>query len=103
MQPRGYGHGLRGIGGGPRQFLKGRRDRWIVATKYSFQPPRLTATLEAQPRRLGTETIDFYQLHSLPEEHGTYEELFRLKKAAKVRFIGASVYAAHNIDAAIDI
>jgi len=47
--------------------------------------------------------VDFYQLHSLPEEHGTYEELLRLKKAGKVRFIGASVYSAHNIAAAIEI
>ena len=85
------------------QFLRGRRDRWIVATKYSYQPAGMTATLEEQLRRLGTETVDFYQLHSLPDEHGTYEELLRLKKAGKVRFIGASVYSAHNIDAAIDI
>ena len=34
------------------QFLKGRRDRWIVATKYSYQPAGMTATLEAQLRRL---------------------------------------------------
>lgn len=85
------------------QFLKGRRDRWIVATKYSYQPAGMTATLEEQLRRLGTDTVDLYQLHSLPEEHGTYEELLRLKKAGKVRFIGASVYSAHNIDEAIDI
>jgi aryl-alcohol dehydrogenase-like predicted oxidoreductase len=85
------------------QFLKGRRDRWTIATKYSYQPAGMTATLEAQLRRLGTDVVDFYQLHSLPEEHGAYEELLRLKKAGKVRFIGASVYSAHDIDAAIDI
>ncbi|HUL18290.1 MAG TPA: aldo/keto reductase [Steroidobacteraceae bacterium] len=85
------------------QFLQGRRNRWIVASKYSYQSAGMTATLEQQLRRLGTDTIDFYQLHSLPEEHGTYEELLRLKKSGKVRFIGASVYAAPHIDEAIDI
>jgi aryl-alcohol dehydrogenase-like predicted oxidoreductase len=36
------------------QFLRGRRDRWIVTTKYSYQPAGMTATLEQQLRRLGT-------------------------------------------------
>jgi myo-inositol catabolism protein IolS len=84
------------------QFLQGRRDRWIVATKYSYQPAGMTATLEQQLRRLGTEAVDFYQLHWPPEEQGTYEELYRLKKAGKVRFIGASVYTTHEIDQVID-
>jgi aryl-alcohol dehydrogenase-like predicted oxidoreductase len=28
-------------------FLRGRRDKWIVATKYSGQQPNMTATLAA--------------------------------------------------------
>jgi myo-inositol catabolism protein IolS len=85
------------------QFLRGRRSRWIVATKYSYQPAGITATLEQQLQRLGTDRIDFYQLHSLPTEHRTYEELYRLKRDGKVRFIGASVYSARNIDEAIAV
>jgi len=33
------------------EFLRGRRERWIVATKYSFQPEGMTATLERQLTR----------------------------------------------------
>ena len=84
-------------------FLKGRRSRWIVASKYSFQSAGMTATLEAQLKRLQTEALDFYQLHSLPRGHDAYEELFRLKKAGKVRFVGASVYSARNLDEAIEV
>jgi myo-inositol catabolism protein IolS len=84
------------------EFLRGRRSRWIVATKYSFQRAGLTATLEAQLQRLGTDVIDFYQLHWLPEDPRLYEELYALKKAGKVRFVGASVYSASDIDAVID-
>ncbi|MBS0579412.1 MAG: aldo/keto reductase [Proteobacteria bacterium] len=80
------------------EFLKGRRSRWILSTKYSFQPAGMTATLEAQLRRLGTDVIDFYQLHSMPEDDRTFEELFALKKAGKVRFVGVSLYNAHDID-----
>jgi myo-inositol catabolism protein IolS len=84
------------------QFLRGRRNRWIVATKYSFQPEGLTATLEGQLKRLGTDVIDFYQLHWLPRDPHLYDELYGLKKTGKVRFIGASIYTASDIDHAID-
>ena len=86
------------------EFLRGRRNRWIVATKYSYQPAGITATLEAQLRRLGTDVIDFYQLHWSPaqQERDVYDELYRLKKAGKVRFVGLSLYSAHEIDFVID-
>ena len=80
------------------EFLKGRRNRWIVATKYSYQPGGMTATVEAQLRRLGTDVIDYYQLHSMPEDERIYQELSALKKAGKVRFVGVSLYTAHDID-----
>jgi aryl-alcohol dehydrogenase-like predicted oxidoreductase len=84
------------------EFLRDRRSRWIVATKYSFQPAGLTATLEAQLQRLGTDVIDFYQLHWLPRDPRLYEELYQLKKAGKVRFVGASIYSTSDIDHVID-
>jgi len=84
------------------EFLRGRRSRWIVASKYSYQPAGMVATLEEQLRRLGTDVIDFYQLHWPPPDRGAYEELYRLKKAGKVRFVGMSVYSAHDIDQLID-
>jgi aryl-alcohol dehydrogenase-like predicted oxidoreductase len=58
----------------------------------------MAATLEQQLSRLGTDVIDFYQLHSPPEDDRAYEELYRLKKSGKVRFAGVSLYSARNID-----
>ena len=84
------------------EFLRGRRSRWIVATKYTYQPGGMTATLEEQLTRLGTDTIDFYQLHWPPRDQGVYEELYRLKRAGKVRFVGASLYSARDIGQVID-
>jgi myo-inositol catabolism protein IolS len=84
------------------EFLRGRRSRWIVATKYSFQSPGMTATVEKQLTRMGTDYIDFYQLHSMPEDPRIYDELYALKKAGKVRFVGVSLYSASDIDEVID-
>lgn len=84
------------------EFLRGRRHRWVVATKYSYQPAGLTATLEAQLRRLGTDTVDFYQLHSPPAEPGIYEELYGLKRTGKARFVGVSLYNTRQIDDVLD-
>lgn len=84
------------------EFLRGRRSRWIVASKYSYQPAGMVATLEQQLRRLGTDVIDFYQLHWPPPDHDVYEQLYRLKKAGKVRYVGMSVYSARDITQLID-
>ena len=74
-------------------FLRNRRDRWIVATKYSAQPEGMTALLEQQLQRLGTDYIDFHQIHWAPSasESGLYEELEALKRSGKVRFAGVSL------------
>ena len=69
------------------KFLAGRRDRWIVASKYSGQPSGMTAMVDEQLRRLGTDCIDFYQIHWAPrgkDEH-LYSELARLKRDGKVQ------------------
>jgi len=80
------------------EFLKGRRDRWVVATKYSFQQDGLEKTLEQQLRRLGTDYIDFYQLHSAPDASDEiYRQLERLQASGKLRYIGVSLYSANNI------
>jgi aryl-alcohol dehydrogenase-like predicted oxidoreductase len=80
------------------EFLKGRRDRWVVATKYSFQKDGLEKTLEQQLRRLGTDYIDFYQLHSAPDASDEiYRQLERLQASGKLRYIGVSLYSANNI------
>jgi myo-inositol catabolism protein IolS len=86
------------------EFLRGRRDRWIVATKYSGQKPGLTATLDQQLQRLGTDHIDFYQLHWVPkdDQRALYDELESVRKAGKVRHIGVSLYNANDVDYVID-
>jgi aryl-alcohol dehydrogenase-like predicted oxidoreductase len=88
------------------EYLRGRRDKWIVATKYSGQSAGLEATLELQLKRLGTEAVDFYQLHWAPDPKGKdgalYEQLHRVKKAGKARFIGVSLYTAADIDLVLD-
>jgi myo-inositol catabolism protein IolS len=84
------------------EFLRGRRNRWIIATKYSFQGAGLAATVEAQLKRLGTDFIDFYQLHWVPRDLQLYEDLYRLKEQGKVRSIGVSVSSAGDIDAVLN-
>src|SRR5512134_3808603 len=81
------------------EFLAGRRDRWIVATKYSGQDAGLVRTVEEQLTRLRLETIDFYQLHWAPRDRDDlYRDLQRLKSEGKVRFTGVSLYTAPEID-----
>lgn len=81
------------------EFLRGRRDRWIVATKYSGQPEGMTATLERQLRRLGTDAVDLYQVHWVPEnDDKLFEELQGLKRSGKTRLVGVSARSARNID-----
>lgn len=81
-------------------FLRGRRDRWIVATKYSGQPEGLMATAERQLGRLGIDTIDFYQIHWAPgpQERHLYDQLAELKASGKARYVGVSLNTERDID-----
>lgn len=82
------------------RFLPGRRERWIVASKYSGQPQGMTALLDEQLQRLGTDHIDLYQIHWAPRgrDEALYDELEALKRAGKIRFIGVSLRSAGDID-----
>jgi aryl-alcohol dehydrogenase-like predicted oxidoreductase len=86
------------------RFLAGRRDRWIIASKYSGQPQGMTALVEEQLRRLGTDCIDLYQIHWAPRgsEASLYAELETLKRAGKIRFAGVSLRSAGDIDHVLD-
>lgn len=48
------------------RFLPGRRERWIVASKYSGQPQGMTALVDEQLQRLRTDRIELYQIHWAP-------------------------------------
>ena len=86
------------------EFLEGRRDKWLVATKYSGQEGGMTALLESQLRRLGTDHVDVYLVHWMPrgKEAGLLRELEDLKRAGKTRFTGLSLYNVADIDDALD-
>jgi aryl-alcohol dehydrogenase-like predicted oxidoreductase len=81
------------------RFLAGRRDRWIIASKYSAQPEGLVRTVDAQLRRMGLETIDFYQLHWVPRRgEDLFDALQGLKASGKIRYAGVSLYTAVDIE-----
>ncbi|MDR1239507.1 MAG: aldo/keto reductase [Treponema sp.] len=91
--------------------LKGRRDKIILATKVfgrmgsnpndsGLSRRNIIAAAEASLKRLDTDYIDIYYLHSpdyktAPEE--TLSAMSDLVRAGKVRYIGVSNYAAWQI------
>lgn len=82
------------------EFLKGRRDKWLIATKYSNQPGGLEATLDKQLVRLGVSHVDLYQTHWVPRRNdwSVYEDLYRVRKSGKARLVGVSLYSIADID-----
>src|SRR5437588_7304599 len=93
------------------EVLKGRRDEVLVATKVRMTMGRgpndaglsrhhVITGCEASLRRLGTDHIDLYQVHEwdgqTPLEE-TLRALDLLVQSGKVRYIGASNYAAWQL------
>jgi aryl-alcohol dehydrogenase-like predicted oxidoreductase len=91
--------------------LKGRRQQVILATKvfnktgdgpndYGASRHHIVEGVEASLRRLQTDYIDLYQMHR-PDSSTPIEETLRalddLLRAGKVRYIGASNYAAWQL------
>jgi aryl-alcohol dehydrogenase-like predicted oxidoreductase len=84
------------------EALVGRRSDVYLATKvsYSGTPAEVRASVEASLRRLRTDVVDIIQFHGGMYEPadigrmidgGLVEELFRLREAGKVRYIGFTV------------
>ena len=76
------------------EFLKGRRDKWLIATKFSGSSEKsLLETANEQLKRLKTDYIDFYQIHWAPRgaQNYLYDELYKLKEQGKTRYIGVSL------------
>ena len=93
------------------EVLRGRRDQVLVATKVrmpmgpgpndaGLSRHHIVSGCEASLRRLGTGHIDLYQYHEwdghTPLEE-TLEALDLLVRSGKVRYVGASNYAAWQL------
>jgi aryl-alcohol dehydrogenase-like predicted oxidoreductase len=93
------------------QALRGRRDRVVLATKVNGRMGEgpndaaqsrvhIIQACEASLRRLGTDWIDLYQVHSW-DGHTPLEEtlsaLDSLVQAGKVRYIGCSNYSGWHL------
>lgn len=94
----GQGHSEEVLG----KALKGRRDKFIIATKVrplTDDPDegrarqRILDACEGSLRRLQTDHIDVYQLHAIPHEStmpAVMDTLTALKRQGKVRWYGIS-------------
>ncbi|HEY5361026.1 MAG TPA: aldo/keto reductase [Streptosporangiaceae bacterium] len=97
------------------RWLRGRRDRFVVATK-CFVPTgpapfdagnsrkHIMAAVEASLRRLQTDYIDLYQLHGYDREtpiDETLSALDNLVHQGKVRYIGCSNFLTYQLVRAI--
>ncbi|MFZ3117389.1 MAG: aldo/keto reductase [Variovorax sp.] len=98
----GFGHNEELLG----RFLKGRRERVTIATKFGLvrrpgsyerrvdnSPAYIRSACEASLKRLGVETIDLYYAHRLNLEtplEDSIGALGGLVKAGKIRAIGLS-------------
>ena len=93
------------------RWLKGKRDRFVVATKCVGRtgPSRwdqgtsrkhILSAIDASLARLQTDYVDLYQLHwddpSVPLDE-TAEALDRVVRAGKVRYVGVSNYLAYRL------
>lgn len=106
----GHGHSELLIG----QALKGRREKWIVATKVQpnrgIEPQarsdaavrkRIIEACEHSLQRMQVEVIDIYQLHAIPHEWAmpvVMETLAQLRQAGKINCYGISTNNRQAID-----
>jgi len=97
------------------RWLKGKRSRYIVATKavgamgpLSWEKgasrKHLLDAIDASLRRLGTDYVDLYQLHSddrdtpIDETLGALDDIVR---AGKARYVGVSNFLAYRLALAL--
>lgn len=92
--------------------IAGRRDKWIIATKFGHKyhghlnrseprtPADVVEQLESSLRALRTDYIDVYQYHSVRnaefDDAGVRDVLQRAKRAGKIRHIGSSISPNDN-------
>ncbi|WP_438009943.1 aldo/keto reductase [Sorangium sp. So ce321] len=97
------------------RWLKGKRDRFIVATKcvgrvgpnewdQGASRKHILDAIDASLRRLGTDYVDLYQLHSDDRDtpiDETLEALDVVVRSGKARYIGVSNYLAYRLARAL--
>ena len=98
---RGYGISEIFIG----EALKGRREKWIIASKTMARDKETMKTeIDISLNNLNTDYIDLYQFHNVRtmedyekilSENGAYEALQEAKLVEKIRHIGIT---SHSID-----
>jgi aryl-alcohol dehydrogenase-like predicted oxidoreductase len=92
--------------------VAGRRDRWVIATKFGHKfhgylnrseprtPADVRLQLEDSLRALRTDYIDVYQYHSVRnsefDDEGVRQVLQEAKRAGKIRHIGTSISPNDN-------
>jgi aryl-alcohol dehydrogenase (NADP+) len=97
------------------KWLKGRREKFIVATKCSGKVgvapwqqgtsrKHVMTAIDASLRRLGTDYVDLYQVHhfdpNTPVDE-TVEAFDAVVKAGKARYVGVSNYHAYRVARAL--
>lgn len=97
------------------RWLKGKREHFIIATKavgkvgpapwdQGSSRKHILDAIDASLRRLGTDYVDLYQLHSddasTPLDE-TLEALDTIVRAGKVRYIGVSNFLAYRLARAL--
>ena len=107
------------------EILKTQRDELVLTTKCGYdidaerqwggkqserpqdwKPSAIRRQLEASLRRLGTDYIDLYQVHSWDHHTPLEETLSTLNdpvRSGKVRYLGASNYSGWQLQKAIDL
>jgi aryl-alcohol dehydrogenase-like predicted oxidoreductase len=103
--------------------IKGRREDWIVATKFGhrfkerferddvYEPSLVREQLEASLRALQTDYVDLYQFHSgtdaMFQTPGLWEMLRGLIESGVVRHLGISISSSYKgtlqVDTATDV
>jgi aryl-alcohol dehydrogenase-like predicted oxidoreductase len=103
--------------------IKGRRDEWVVATKFGhrfkerferddvYEPALVREQLEASLRALQTDYVDLYQFHSGTDEMfqtpGLWEMLRGFVESGVVRYLGISISSSYKgtlqVDTALDV
>jgi aryl-alcohol dehydrogenase-like predicted oxidoreductase len=99
------------------QAIKGRRDHVLISTKATFRSGKgpndvgssrhhLTRSIDAALRRLGTDTIDLFQLHGYDAKTPPEEVLATLDgfvRAGKIRYIGCSNFSGWHLMQALAV